>query len=647
MASVFLSYDREDAAKAQGIAHALETAGHSVWWDRHIRGGAQYSKEIEGALDRAEAVVVLWSKHSIDSGWVRDEATAGRDSGRLVPVRLDVANPPLGFRQYQTIDLSRWKGRGKQTELQTLFDAIDGLIVDAGAVDRNEAAKSIAGQRPANRRPLVIVGISALTLIAIIGIFWFRPWNSRPSVPIVEIIAAEQSKSTQALARDLLVKLGNLQSTRPDSMILVEGGRRRDTPNFVFEIGNSGETKQSTTSLVLLDGKDRRLLWSKEFQQPSNNQAELKLQVAFTAARVLECALEGFAPEDRQLLLQTLKLYLNACSQLPEIAGSDSRPVIPAILQVIRDAPRFKPAWKKLLLAERVTLGVLLSGEDVDVRARTALRQHIDAARRLDPAMAEATLAEISLLPSNAFTKAIDMADRAKQLSPDNPSVLTIRGGLLGAVGRTRESIADVKKAADLDPLSPVARNAYISALAYAGRLDSAREELQRAERLWPGTATVRDAQSRFHIRYGDPREALRLVESEGGSADGMEFFLKARIEPTPENIERMIAYMDRRASTAGISGLDFAIQANGEFNRLDELFQDIMNWPRPEELSLITDVFFRPALRKFRLDPRFFQVAQRAGLLDYWQKSGKWPDFCTEPELPYDCKAEARKLAA
>lgn len=30
----------------------------------------------------------------------------------------------------------------------------------------------------------------------------------------------------------------------------------------------------------------------------------------------------------------------------------------------------------------------------------------------------------------------------------------------------------------------------------------------------------------------------------------------------------------------------------------------------------------------------------------DYWRKSGKWPDFCFRPDLPYDCKAEAARLA-
>ena len=37
---------------------------------------------------------------------LRDEAAAGRDRERLVPVALDSCKPPLGFRQYHTLDLS-------------------------------------------------------------------------------------------------------------------------------------------------------------------------------------------------------------------------------------------------------------------------------------------------------------------------------------------------------------------------------------------------------------------------------------------------------------------------------------------------------------------------------------------------------------
>ncbi len=38
--------------------------------------------------------------------------------------------------------------------------------------------------------------------------------------------------------------------------------------------------------------------------------------------------------------------------------------------------------------------------------------------------------------------------------------------------------------------------------------------------------------------------------------------------------------------------------------------------------------------------------LAARIGLVDYWRSTGEWPDFCFDPRLPYDCKAEAAKLA-
>ena len=134
MAKVFLSYDRDDTERARPVALALEKAGHAVWWDLHIRGGEQYTKVIDEALKAADAVVVLWSKYSVESAWVRDEAAAGRDTGRLVPAALDGTDPPLGFRQFQTIDLSQWRGRGKPSELKTLLADVEAMVTTLVAI---------------------------------------------------------------------------------------------------------------------------------------------------------------------------------------------------------------------------------------------------------------------------------------------------------------------------------------------------------------------------------------------------------------------------------------------------------------------------------------------------------------------------------
>jgi hypothetical protein len=54
--------------------------------------------------------------------------------------------------------------------------------------------------------------------------------------------------------------------------------------------------------------------------------------------------------------------------------------------------------------------------------------------------------------------------------------------------------------------------------------------------------------------------------------------------------------------------------------------------------------LFFTPAA-PMRRDPRFIKLAARLGLVDYWRTTGHWPDFCSDPSLPYNCKAEAAKL--
>src|ERR1044072_745475 len=95
--TLFLSYAHADKAKAQRIAAALEKSGYTVWWDQLIEGGSRYARSIDDALAEADAIVVVWSKSSIESDWVKDEASLARDRQRLVPVSLDGSAPPLGF----------------------------------------------------------------------------------------------------------------------------------------------------------------------------------------------------------------------------------------------------------------------------------------------------------------------------------------------------------------------------------------------------------------------------------------------------------------------------------------------------------------------------------------------------------------------
>lgn len=182
MTKVFLSYDRDDQTLARKIADLLEAAGHSVWWDRHIKGGAQFSEQIDHALEGAEAVVVLWSKRSIASPWVRDEAAVGRDSGRLVPVSIDKCIPPLGFRQYQTIDLSNAGKLSHDSDIAEVDDALRSIASD-GAERTGRNASRQTGDGMATRRLLLIGGGTATAVAASGSAFLFYRRTKRADVP--------------------------------------------------------------------------------------------------------------------------------------------------------------------------------------------------------------------------------------------------------------------------------------------------------------------------------------------------------------------------------------------------------------------------------------------------------------------------------
>ena len=121
---LFLSYAREDRATAQQLAHALGEEGFAVWWDREIRGGRDFTEEIAANLGTARLVLVLWSNTAVRSSFVRDESARARDAGKLLPLRIEDVDLPLGFGQIQTLDLIDWDGDRDTAEFRAVVNEI-------------------------------------------------------------------------------------------------------------------------------------------------------------------------------------------------------------------------------------------------------------------------------------------------------------------------------------------------------------------------------------------------------------------------------------------------------------------------------------------------------------------------------------------
>jgi len=79
-------------------------------------------------MDEAKCVIVLWSKESVKSEWVQNEASEGARRKILVPALIDDVEIPFEFRRVQAARLVDWEGRSPHPEFDTLLEAVCAIL---------------------------------------------------------------------------------------------------------------------------------------------------------------------------------------------------------------------------------------------------------------------------------------------------------------------------------------------------------------------------------------------------------------------------------------------------------------------------------------------------------------------------------------
>ncbi len=157
---IFISYKREDEAKAARLATALENEGFSVWWDRKLLPAENWRDQIQHALDSSSVTVVIWTRESAGpkGDFVRDEAGQAKARGRLVPVMMEKCRLPLGFGELQTVDLIGWRGSVQNVFFRDLANAIRAKIEGLPIPKPQGPIKRLQQRIFASVPPAVLVG---------------------------------------------------------------------------------------------------------------------------------------------------------------------------------------------------------------------------------------------------------------------------------------------------------------------------------------------------------------------------------------------------------------------------------------------------------------------------------------------------------
>jgi TolB-like protein/Tfp pilus assembly protein PilF len=531
--SVFLSYSHADRKGALAVVRVLEDAGYRVWWDGLLEGGERFSRATEAALENARAVVVLWSKASASSHWVHDEATRGRESGRLVPLSLDGSLPPLGFGQFQSIDVSRALGKPRSEPMQKVLRAVAALhegAVPAPAEPREQAPSS------ARRRVLVAGG---LAVIAAGGgvLLWRRREADGPArgtdgarriavLPFANLSGdPEQRYFSDGLTSEIRTQLSRntlLQIAGQTSSAKAGDGEDdvRTTARALgvdFLLGGNVQKAGDRVKVAaeLTDGKTGLSRWADSWERPLADIFAVQSEIGAAVAGALSAEIQG--PEASGGVatggtadVAAFDAYLHGRALYEAGIDEDSdRRALAYFERAIALDDRYAGAHAARARA-LVVIGNLYAGHDERVRAYDAAEEAARAATARAPDFAEGFSALGFALASGKLDMrgAREPFERSHALAPGDADVLARYATFRSNMRDHARATEVILRAATLDPLNARTFRSLGDIRHNAGDHAGAIAAYRKAIELNPTLAGVHASLGFAQLMAGDDEDA-------------------------------------------------------------------------------------------------------------------------------------------
>jgi tetratricopeptide (TPR) repeat protein len=276
---------------------------------------------------------------------------------------------------------------------------------------------------------------------------------------------------------------------------------------------------------------------------------------------------------------------------------------------------------------------------------RAEAQAEADRALALDPHDADAYVAKYLLAPASDWAGQEAILRKAVAVNPDWPHANGFLGLTLAATGRLREAVDYLQRATTEDRPGQNWEGASAIELAAVGRVSDADAEYAEMLRYWPDSPD--DWYPRDIVRVAEHRwDDLLAVLDEPVASKVLDPATLARAREYVEAAKTrapaalQAARRDYIAAAGDGPSLVVSISVLSDLGFVDDAFALAARYQPGQSLTgMRSDFLFLPATAPMRRDPRFLQLAGRIGLLQFWRQTGKWPDFCAEPSLPYVCK--------
>jgi TolB-like protein len=364
----------------------------------------------------------------------------------------------------------------------------------------------------------------------------------------------------------------------------------------------------------LINAADGIELWTRTFDRELKDIFGVQQEIAAAVAAALKVTLLG---GNEEVLVKSAtenaeahNAYLQAHFHFLRRNLEDYRKAITYFDQAVQLDPNYALAY-----AERSELWTLM-GDLTGERATSYAKARSDAEKavKIAPALGEAhaALGWVLFFGEWKFSEGRSELNRAKELSPANPTINDLLARVIVYVGRIDEAERQARQAVELDPLSVATHFNLGRVLFMAGKLDEAAAAGRKQAELQPSASSSHRWQVLVAVQRGDGETALREAQSEPDQ--GFRAF------------ELALAYYvrgDRTASDAalaeliatGRSGYAYQIAqvyaVRGETDKAFEWLQIAFDNHDGGMLGLAVD----PVLRGLHGDPRYKQLLAKVGL--------------------------------
>lgn len=446
----------------------------------------------------------------------------------------------------------------------------------------------------------------------------------------------------EAFARQMHASLKRILAS--NQVLLVDGDAAQSgsaptstagEPEFSLSTSVERIGDRYAVDLYFDNRRDRQTLWSHRFVRPTAEAENLRDEASINTAATISCGLRERRAARMKPVSEAFKIYLESCDPTEDLAAR-----LAVAQRLTRLAPNDAYGYGLEALANAFfTLDDLDLSEAELATHRTAARQAIARAFELDAANPLARTAELVLAPPAERWRSNDAFNRA---STEHPGALNVYFWMLRSSGRLKEALHVAQRAIRVRGLSPLSHGHLAIVYMQLGEHEQAAHLYEEAVRLWPDVEDLRFYQLVNTAFYGDPKHALKLLE---GTKDRwlqacFRAFIEARRRGGGRNEGAAV-----RGACAGEddSGSDYLARMMAALSDVDGAYDAMRD--KSFDWNGATTFLFYPEMAAFRKDARFMPFIAKSGLLEAWTETGRWPDFCGEQDLPYDCKIEAARV--